>query len=179
MPRSDSLASTSDPTGVFEEATNWLVDDGSTGKHTAGSGAYIYSDFNSLSIPTNAIIAGIEVVLEGTSNATAGPNEGFMFVSNDGGSSYSSAQDVTTAPWDTSSPVVEIAGGVSELWGLSWSVPEALDIVVKADIQSSSAAIYVDYIQVRITYTEASDEKTNLIIKSGKLNIKSGTFTIK
>jgi hypothetical protein len=48
-------------------------------------------------------------------------------------------------------------GGASDLWGLSWDATTAAGIQVKFDWSTlATGVIYIDYIQVRITYTAAS-----------------------
>ena len=75
---------------------------------------------------------------------------------------------------------IRIAGGSSDLWGLSWNATTAAGIsVILSWSNTNGDAYYLDYLQVKIHYTTAtiptydnsSDEQ---IINSGILILKSG-----
>ena len=118
----------------------------------------ICSNFSSLSVPVGATIDGIEILMKGSAaDANHDTAVGdWIYVSNDGGSSFSTAQSITTGPWSTSvaSLQLELAGGTSELWGESWNATTAAAIQVKfAWSTSGGDAVFFDYVSVRITYT--------------------------
>lgn len=160
---------------------NLKADDGATARIRDGQTA-ICSNFSSLSIPAGATIDGIEIDMEGYASilgheASVGD---WIYVSNDGGSSWSTAQGTTTAPWSTLVHAVETAGGTSELWGETWNATTAAAIQVKLEWSTSNTdAVYLDYVKVRITYTAVAvaEVPKSLIINSlltlnGKLTIK-------
>ena len=160
----------------------WMTDDG-TADRLRDAGTAICTAFGNLSIPAGATIDGIEVDMEGTAQETDHDTQvgNWIYVSNDGGSSWSTAQSVTTGPWIAygGADTVETAGGTSELWGESWNATTAAAVQVKLYWGTSGGdAVYLDYVLVRITYT-VGEPSESLTIKSGKLNIKSGKLTIK
>ena len=158
------------------------ADDGNVQRIRDGQTA-ICTAFGNLSIPAGATIDGIEVDMEGSAGETDHDTQvgDWIYVSNDGGSSWSTAQSVTTGPWIAygGADTVETAGGTSELWGETWNATTAAAIQVKlAWSTTNSDAVFLDYVLVRITYT-VGEPSESLTIKSGKLNIKSGKLTIK
>ena len=129
----------------------------------------ICTDFGGLSIPAGATIDGIEVLLKGTAIDTNHDTAvgDWIHVSNDGGSSWSTAQSVTTGPWIAypGTAAVETAGGTSDLWGLSWNATTAAAIQVKMEWSTSGGdAVFLDYVKVRITYTAAAAIPKSLTI---------------
>ena len=179
------MATTTSIVGTVSAApfNNLTADDGVVARIRDGQTA-ICSNFSALSIPVGATIDGIEVDMEGyASNAGHDANVGdWIYVSNDGGSSFSTAQSVTTGTWSTNSGAhaVETAGGTSELWGETWNATTAAAIQVKLEWSTSGGdAVYLDYVLVRITYTEAVAVATlksltinSLLTLNGKLTIK-------
>ena len=179
MPTTTSFPTANDSGG---QADNWHADDGTTGRLRV-SQTYIFSSFSSLSIPSNAIILGIEVLMEGYATTTT-LDDPLVFVSNDNGSSFSDGKDASTEPWSTDSSAfqVEIAGGADDTWGLSWNATTAAAIQVKFNIPTQSTAIFLDFTQVRITYEEVLSTYTgepNLISSDGTIILKAGSITIK
>ena len=159
----------------------FLIEDGAISRIRDGQ-APICSNFSSLSIPAGSTIDGIEVDMEGyASDANHDANVGdWIYVSNDGGSSWSTARSVTTGTWSTSSGThnVETAGGTSELWGETWNATTAAAIQVKLEWSTTNNdAVYLDYVLVRITYTEGVVPVPKLTINgvatiNGQLTIK-------
>ena len=180
MPTTTSFPTANDSGG---QADNWHADDGTTGRLRQGQ-TYIFSSFSGLSIPAGSTILGIQVFMEGYASTTSVTDDPLVFVSNDNGSSFSDGKDASTEPWSTDSSAhqVEIAGGNSDTWGLSWNATTAAAIQVKFNIPTQATAVFLDYVQVRITYEEAvttypSDD--NIVFKNGTLVLKSGTLEIK
>jgi len=180
MPTTTSFPTANDSGG---QADNWHADDGTTGRLRQGQ-TYIFSSFSGLSIPAGSTILGIEVLMEGYASTTTVSDDPLVFVSNDNGSSFSDGKDASTEPWSTDSSAfqVEIAGGAADTWGLSWDATTAAAIQVKFSIPNQVTAVFLDYVQVRITYEEAvttypTDD--DIILKNGTLVLKSGTFEIK
>ena len=180
MPTTTSFPTANDSGG---QADNWHADDGTTGRLRQGQ-TYIFSSFSGLSIPAGSTILGIQVFMEGYASTTSVTDDPLVFVSNDNGSSFSDGKDASTEPWSTDSSAhqVEIAGGAADTWGLSWTPSSAAAIQVKFSIPTQATAIFLDYVQVRITYEAAvatypTDD--DIIFKNGTLVLKSGTLEIK
>ncbi len=165
---------------IFDE---WMTDDG-TADRLRDSQTAICTAFGNLSIPAGATIDGIEVDMEGSAGETDHDTQvgDWIYVSNDGGSSWSTAQSVTTEPWvaftGSQTDEVETAGGTSELWGETWNATTAAAIQVKLTWSTTgSDAVYLDYVKVRITYTAAAVIPKSLTINgvatiNGQLTIK-------
>ena len=180
MPTTTSFPTANDSGG---QADNWHADDGTTGRLRQGQ-TYIFSSFSGLSIPAGSTILGIQVFMEGYASTTSVTDDPLVFVSNDNGSSFSDGKDASTEPWSTESSAhqLEIAGGNADTWGLSWTPSSAAAIHVKFSIPTQATAIFLDYVQVRITYEAAvatypTDD--DIIFKNGTLVLKSGTLEIK
>lgn len=168
------------PTSVTTNSANFnntFAADGTTSSHPAG-GWGSHSDielsvFSSLSIPTGATIDGIEIVVRGGSNSN--PNTPSFAVHN--GSSWSSWTTSSIAPWSKSQVTYDPGwGSSSNLWGLSWSPTSAEGIKIKmgSSTITSGRRIFVDYFQVRVTYTSAAgyDNDVNTVLSSsiGSIN---------
>jgi len=185
------MATTTSIVGTTSAAhfDGFLSDDGTVSRIRDGQGP-ICSNFSSLSIPAGATIDGIEVLLEGTAidvNHDTAVGD-WIHVSNDGGSSWSTAQSITTGPWIAYGGVdtLELAGGTSELWGESWNATTAAAIQVKMEWSTSDGdAVFLDYVSVRITYTGGVVVSTtypsddNVILKNGLAELKNGLTIIK
>ena len=184
MPTTESIVTAVDDTYW----NNFMADDGSTQRIRDGQTATCTA-FGNLSIPAGATIDGIEVDIEGTATPTdfEGSTGDWISVSNDGGSSFSTAQSVTTGPWTAygGTDTVETAGGTSELWGESWNATTAAAIQVRLGWSTTNGdAVFPDYVLVRITYTEAVGVLTytsddNIVFKNGQTELKNGMIEIK
>ena len=189
MPTTTSFPSTTSNDSFFGDIK---TDNGVTDRIRDGQ-APIFSSFNSLSIPSGATINGIEVIMEGheaTSQTNfdgpSGLNLNWVYVSNDGGSSFNGGPLQTGGTWSNSSgaPSVEVApasGGSTQLWGLSWNSTTAANIQVQlAWPGTPSVAVFLDYVQVKVYYTEVSTSTTydnrsdEQIISSGTLILNNG-----
>jgi len=170
MPTSTSFPSTTSNDTFFGDMK---TDNGVTDRIRDGQSP-IFSSFNSLSIPAGATINGIEVIMEGHEGTSqtdfdgpSGDNLNWVYVSNDGGSSFNGGPLQTGGTWSNSSgaPSVEVApasGGSTELWGLSWNATTAANIQVQlAWPGSPSVAVFLDYVQVKVYYTEPGPSTYN------------------
>ena len=95
MAQSESIATAVDN-------SNWngfLADDGTTSRVREGQVA-IVTAFGNLTVPTNATINGIEFDMEGYSTDATYTNP-FLAVSNDGGTTFSTARNIETEPFST------------------------------------------------------------------------------
>ena len=167
---------------IFDDMTS---DDGVASRIRDGQ-VFVGSNFSNLSIPAGATIDGIIVEMEGyAANGSHDTNVGdWIGVSNDGGSTFSTAQSVTTGLWSTSSGAhqVESAGGTSELWGMTWNPTTAAAIQVRMAWSTTNLdAVYLDYVKVIIHYTAITTYTTDnhLVSKDGILIFKEGITEIK
>ena len=130
MPTTDSFPSTTNASHFDNMKTN----DGNVARIRDGQ-TVICSAFGDLSIPAGATIDGIRIDLEGTAGSALHDTDvgHWIYVSNDGGSSWSGPKSVSTEPWVVygGTDAIESAGGASELWGKSWNPPSAEAIQVK------------------------------------------------
>lgn len=178
-----SLAGAVSGTG---SSTNILTDNGTVVRIRDGQ-THTLSDFDNidLSIPSGEPIVGIEVIFDtaqNNSNEEAITGPWISVVSN---ISISSAK-VTTAgnAWDndfSDGTDIRIAGGPTDLWGLSWNSTTAEGIsVVLGWSSTAGSAYYNNYVKVKVyygtpeatpTYANSSDEQT---ISVGTIAIKKG-----
>ena len=161
---------------------NFMADDGTTHRVRDGQ-TFIGTAFGNLAVPAGATIDGIEVIMEGYAGVSDHDAQvgDWIYVSNDGGSSFSTAQSVTTGVWSINSGVhaIEVAGGASELWGKSWDANSANDIQVKMTWSTTGGdAVYLDYVKVIVYYTEDQPDPPALKMTSGILQLKSGKVKI-
>lgn len=179
MATTDSLV-----TAVDDSQWNgFMTNDGNLTRIRDGEIATL-TEFDNLSVPAGAIINGIEVIMEGYAepaglDAAVGD---WIKVNNAGG--FSTAQSVTTGDWsdDANALSVETAGGTSELWGQSWNTTTANNIAVRLSWPGSpGAAVYIDFVQVRVTFTlpnltYPSDD--NMHISNGVIVLNNGRLDI-
>ena len=165
---------------------NTKVDDGATARIRDGQ-TFLGTAFAGLSVPAGATIDGIIVAMEGYSlSATHDADVGdWISVSNDGGTTFSTAQSVTTGTWSTNSSIhaVEKAGGATELWGMSWDADSANDIQVRMAWSTSNGdAVYLDYLQVQIYYTGGTSPhyttENEMSVTNGIVTLSNGNITI-
>tara|TARA_Y100000310_G_C20429033_1_gene690475 strand:- start:37 stop:561 length:525 start_codon:yes stop_codon:yes gene_type:complete len=174
------MASTiSFPTAVSANsigADEWFADDGTLNSslYNAAVGDITLSAFNSLSIPADATIDGIEINIEGAGNpGSAGIPE--MKVYN--GTSWSSGRAFSAQFVKAGGTYEPGWGNSSQLWGLSWNAQSAAAIEIQIDASTfDSGGYYWDWLKVKITYTAVAVPKSLTI--NGLLTI-NGQLTIK
>ena len=132
------------------------------------------SDFNSLSIPLEATIGGIEIVLTGKGNTQ--PNSPSVKVYNGSGwSNNISLQGSLSKANNTFDPGW---GSSSNLWGLTWTNISAQNIMIEIDsstILPLSSRIFWDHLLVRITYSiPPLIAGGNIILPLGRIIIPQG-----
>ena len=115
------------------------------------------------SIPTGATIDGISVFSEGYADGTIvinGDNIRFTaYVSNDGGSSYSTGRNVFFAVAEAEATYNH--GGTTQLWGKTWTKESFTDanfrVAVSPSLISGGATqLNLDSVSVRVYYTAAA-----------------------
>lgn len=174
MSFSESFASSVN-NGIFG---NIFADDGTVSRIRDGQNCTITA-FGDLAVPAGATINGIQIIMEGYAG-TAGHDAStghWIHVSNDNGSSWSTATSVITGNWSTNSGMheIETAGGLTELWGKSWTASTANAIQVKLEWSTTnSEAVYLDYVKIRIYYTGGNKSLSvnGLLTVNGQLTIK-------
>ena len=176
MAQSESLA-----TAVNNSIWNgFFADDGTTSRVREGQVA-IVTAFGNLTVPTDATINGIEIEMEGYSTDATYTNP-FLAVSNDGGSSFSTFKNFTTAPISTNSGAhsVEQVGGPTELWGETWTGATAAAVQFKIDFNQNIGAVYFDYVKARIYYTPVTTYPSddNMHIQNGVIVLNNGKLDI-
>ena len=134
---------------------------------STANGTY-YTTFTGLyaAIPTGATIDGISVFSEGYSDGTIIINGDTTRlaaqVSNDGGSSYSTARNAFYAVEEPEA--VKNHGSSTQLWGLTWDKESFTDanfrVAVKPSLMSGGTTQFnMDSVRVQVYYTEAASTK--------------------
>jgi hypothetical protein len=160
------------PANAYADDTSYAVFNG------GGTSNWNYYGYGFSSIPSGAMINGIEVNAFGFRSGSYGSNR-YMRVrlSWDGGATWTS-YNITTTEWASgSSPVNHILGGPADNWGHSWTRDEIVNnfrIQAQWMSTSSSTDASLDYIPVRVYYTAGAASTYNL---SGYItNKSSGAF---
>jgi len=175
-----SLAGTAAGAGINN---NILADNGTIVRIRDGQ-SFTLSDYDTidLSIPSGEPIVGIEVIFDVSENNTNEEAITGPWIKVNNGSSDSSAK-VTTAgnAWDNNfsdGTDIRIAGGPTDLWGLSWTPSTAEGISVLLSWTSTDgSAYYMNYVKVKVyygtvpTYNNIIDEQ---VVSVGTISIKKG-----
>jgi len=114
-----------------------------------------------LSIPSGSAINGIEVQVEGY---TTNSRQAVIDLSWNGGSSYTSGSGdkTTNMPGTTAAAeAVRTFGGPTDTWNRTWASGDFTNFRVRLNANSSNGALYIDYIQVKVYYTEPVQPATN------------------
>ena len=181
MPNVESFAGTASGGGVNN---NILEDNGIIVRIRDGQ-TQTLSDFDNktLSIPSGATIDGIEVILDTADNGGNGENNTGAWIKVNNGSSDSSAK-LTTAgnAWDTNfsdGTDIRIAGGTTDLWGLSWTPSTAEGIsVIMGWTSTAGSAFYSNYVKVKVYYTEGDAAPTTYNNSSDEQIISKNTVFV-
>ena len=183
MAQSFSIATAVDNSSFFGNLT---ADDGSLSR-IRDAQVCVCTAFGNLAVPDGATIDGIQLDMEGY--AAPGDLDGavgnWISVSNDGGSTFSTAQSEETWDFSTNSGALSLerSGDSTDLWGMTWNATTANAIQVRMGWGGSpGAAVYLDYVKITIYYTEAPYVPKfgdNIILKDGVMVLKGGTLTIK
>ena len=163
---------------------------------TAAYASTWYNCFNAAQIPAGATINGIELVSTtistgtgfiGTAGSTGAAETGTLEIYFYNGTSYSTAvySNTFTGPNDYY-PVPNgggevLAGGPSDLSGLTWNVADQTNFGFRIDVTAITATpvlVAVRGLALKVYYTEAAANTPSLTISSGKLTISSGKFTL-
>jgi len=138
----------------FSNPTNAYADEGGVASSThTGTRRHRFYNY-SISVPTEAVTVGIEVRLDWWLDSSSGTNRMEVDLSWNGGSSWTSVKQTTSAP--TSQQTV-ILGGAADNWGRNWSADNLSNnnfrVRVGAYTSASSRTFRLDWIPVRVTYS--------------------------
>ena len=162
------------PTTVSSTATgNMSTNDGTSDRLTN----WTLANFTDLAVPDGATINGIELLLDVASGGLS--NGGTYFkVDNDTDTSAAKAANENFTTFSTFSNMT--VGAANDLWGLSWTPATCNNIEVQynTSFHNGAGTAYWDFVQVRITYTEAPTTDRPITITSGKILLTSGLITI-
>ena len=136
------------------------IDTSDDTRATATGSTYLVAEaYNfSFGVPSGATIDGIEVQAEFSASLAGIIASLRLSVSGNGGSAYSSTkEDTVTGTTDTT----RIFGGATDLWGLaSFSEANTQDgnfyVKVEGKTNSAGRSCRLDYLAVKIYYTEAN-----------------------
>lgn len=108
-----------------------------------------YDEFN-LGVPSNSVIDGIEVALEGKRTST---RTLLIALSWDNGSTWTSAKEVA---FPSNSDTTVLIGGAADTWGRTWTPAEFsnANFQVRVDEGGQSGDVDLDQLQVKVHYTE-------------------------
>jgi hypothetical protein len=113
---------------------------------------HLFYNYN-FSIPTSAVIQGIEVRLDARSDSTVGSPKICIQISWDGGATWTTAKSTPTL---AATEATYVLGSPSDLWGRSWSTANFSNTSFRirvTDVASDTARdFYLDYIAVNVTY---------------------------
>ncbi|MFD1294659.1 VWA domain-containing protein, partial [Lutibacter holmesii] len=147
---------------AWDTPGNITADDGVSAvlSYESGDSEYLTaSNFNFSSIPTDATITGISVVVNkwaSSSDGTNGVKDTEVHLLKSGSASGITNKANTADVWSTSSGTIVTYGGETDLWGTSWSPSDInnssnFGVRLEANINGSRSA-FVDYIQIKVHY---------------------------
>ncbi len=171
-PSDHNVSSSGDGNGFEIDPTNAFSDDGlfaidtdsgtttttSCSTTTNGKDMHKYYDYD-FSIPTDAVIQGIQVRLDAKVDSTAGDPK--MCVSINNGTSDSAWQNTPILSTDETTYLL---GGTTNLWGLAWT-PDSFEdenfLVRIRNVSSNADSDFsLDWVSVNVTYKIATPTPT-------------------
>jgi hypothetical protein len=144
--------STVDPQS--RDAADAFADDSNNTLSLLQSGLDVsWGTFSGLSIPAGATIDGIEIIADVSSNSPGNNCDWKVY-----NGAWSSNKTPNTHTGKGQSVIDPYVGGGGDLWGLSWDATTAANIQIEVDLSTmtSGSIMFLDFLKVRITYTEAS-----------------------
>lgn len=151
----------SNPGNIFTDNNSSAIVTVSSGGTVAATTNYLQGTNFSFSIPTNAVIDGIEVTINRFSSLSNGTNnvQDNIVRLIKGGSIIGNNNSIS-GNWSTNSSTVVSYGGTSDLWGTTWAPSEInasnFGVVLSANINrtgGNTVTASVDHIQITVTYT--------------------------
>jgi hypothetical protein len=175
--------------GVLSSGANALDGDASTSANliqttTAESSFIIFSNFDGLNIPYDAVINGIKFKIRAAhAGAFAATKLKSFWISKNGASgTFSQPAFAIAAKNLTNSAADYTVGTESQLWGINWTNwadISQLAFRFKTDQQSDSATTAITGIYTIYALVHYTIPHTRLKVNSGKLTFKSGNHIIK
>lgn len=145
-----------DPTDAYTDNANYAA---------CETPNYLQDYYNfTFGVPSGATINGIEVFLNWSSGYNAGADTD-VDLSWNGGTNYTSAKTAVSSgqfPTETDTTL----GGATDTWGRSWSDTEFSNTNFRVRLKGTdvSGMTLVDYIKIKIYYTDAADDRRIIII---------------
>jgi len=122
--------------------------------NNANGVAHVYRDYG-FSIPADAVIQGIQVRLDWWMDSTSGTNSIRVYLSWDGGSSWTAYQSATTERISDNNPT-DIAGDIDDTWGRAWSPSDFSNANFRVRLElrttDNSRDFRIDWVPVQVTY---------------------------
>ena len=123
--------------------------------NNANNVSHVYRNYG-FNIPENAIIDGIQVRLDWWLDSTWGSNSVRIYLSSDGGSSWTGYKTASTErTWDGNPTDVE--GGTADTWGRTWDPSEFSNDNFRVRLQlrtdGTSRDFWIDWVPVRVSYS--------------------------
>lgn len=147
------------------------------------SSAFVANNF-SLGVPDDAVIEGIEVLIQRRSTRTDGNVRVDARLSWNNGSSYTSY--INGSSYNLTSDANQIIGGSTELWGRSWTSDELKNANFRLGVRGVSGfptVLEINYIAVKVYYSTSGGKvyiKQSGVFGEKPILIKSGgTFVEK
>jgi hypothetical protein len=140
----------SNPGGVYGDGGGYAYRNGN-----ANDVSHVYRDYG-FDIPENAIIDGIQVRLDWWLDDTGGSNSIRVYLSWDGGSSWTGYRTASTERrWDGNPTDVE--GGAADTWGRTWDPSDFsndnLRVRLELRTDRTDRDFRIDWVPVQVSYT--------------------------
>jgi RHS repeat-associated protein len=114
----------------------------------------VYSNFNIPVIPFGATIDGIQVGVEGYRSTSPTPNSFNVYLSSNGGTSYTDLKNTGTMGTTESTKYV---GGATDTWNRTWAATDFTNTNFKIKIVwVNSKLMFLDCVSVKIFYTRGN-----------------------
>jgi hypothetical protein len=151
------------PTDNYAYSTGFDNPDGAHGNgggyayrdNNADGVSHVYRDYG-FNIPSNAEIQGIEVRLDWWLDSTSSTSRIFVYLSGDGGSSWTGYRTADTERTSDGDPT-DIEGGTGDTWGRTWSLSDFSNgnfrVRLELDTSSNRRDFRIDWVPVRVTYS--------------------------
>lgn len=138
--------------------TNVYTSNDADATFTAATQDYLEVEAWGFAVPTNAIVRGVEVTVEGSS-ATSRTVEVFLTKNGTATAGTSKTQALT------GTDAVYVLGGAADLWGTTWDVEEINATtfgVFLRDNAASASDLNIDHIQVRVYYDNGAQAEWDI-----------------
>ncbi|MBN1191539.1 MAG: hypothetical protein JXA46_17415 [Dehalococcoidales bacterium] len=143
-------------TGFEIDPENAYADDSSYATDLYNnSDQHLYYEYG-INVPDGSTIEGIEVRLDWWLDSTAGTNGTLVYLSFNGGTSWTSSKNAITKLTADGNPT-DIVGGPTYTWGHTWSISELSDANFRVKLRNYSSVtgqvFYLDWVPVKVYYS--------------------------